>query len=102
MGYFHLKLISPRPTFPFDINEQEKEAMTAHVQYWRRLADNRLAVAVGPVFDAQGPWGMAIVETENEAEAEALTMADPVISASLGFRYEVSPMPSLILRDTDN
>jgi uncharacterized protein YciI len=99
MGYFHLKLIGPRPTFPFDINEREAEAMTHHAQYWRRLADEGLAVAVGPVFDANGPWGLAIVETENEAEAEALAAADPVIIAALGLRYEVSPMPSLILRE---
>ena len=98
MGYFHLKLIAPRPTFPFDINEGEREAMTAHVLYWQRLAEEKLAVAVGPVFDSRGPWGMAVVETENEAEAEALGEADPVIKAGLGFRYEIAPIPSLILR----
>ena len=98
MGYFHLKLIGPRPTFPFDIREAEGAAMTAHAEYWQRLAEEKLAVAVGPVFDPRGPWGMAIVETENEAEAEALAEADPVIKASLGFRYEVAPIPSLILR----
>lgn len=99
MGYFHLKLIGPRPTFPFDINEAEKTAMTAHAQYWQRLAEEKLAVAVGSVFDPKGPWGMAIVETENEAEAEALGQADPVIAAALGFRYEYAPIPSLILRE---
>jgi hypothetical protein len=56
MGYYHMKLIPPQPSFPFD---------------------------------------------RDEAEAEALSAADPVISASLGFRYQVS-IPSLILRDTDN
>ena len=99
MGYFHLKLVSPRPTFPFDITEAEGAAMAAHGEYWRKLADEGHAVAVGPVFDPEGPWGMAIVETENEAEAEALGAADPVITAALGFRYEVTPMPSLILRE---
>lgn len=99
MGYFHLKLVAPRPTFPFDMDEVEKEAMTAHAQYWQRLAEEKLAVAVGPVFDPKGPWGMAIVETENEAEAEALAEADPIIKASLGFRYDVAPIPSLILRE---
>jgi uncharacterized protein YciI len=98
MGYFHLKLVSPRPTFPFDASEQERAAMAEHVGYWRRLAEEKLAVAVGPVFDPKGPWGMAVVETENEAEAEALAAADPIITASLGFRYDVAPIPSLILR----
>jgi uncharacterized protein YciI len=99
MGYFHLKLIAPRPTFPFDMSEAEKTAMNAHAQYWRGLAEKKLAVAVGPVFDPKGPWGMAVVETENEAEAEALGEADPVVKALLGFRYEVAPIPSLILRE---
>lgn len=42
---------------------------------------------------------MAVVETENEAEAEALGAADPIIKAAFGFRWEVAPMPSLILRE---
>ena len=99
MGYFHLKLVSPRPTFPFDISEAEGKAMAEHADYWRRLAVDGLAVAVGPVFDPAGPWGMAVVETENEAEAEALGAADPIIKAAFGFRWEVAPMPSLILRE---
>ena len=99
MGYFLLKLASPRPTFPFDITEAEGAAMAEHAVYWRKLADEGHAVAVGPVFDSKGAWGLAIVETENEAEAEAFGAADPVIRASLGFRYEASPMPSLILRE---
>ncbi|MDB5522650.1 MAG: hypothetical protein JWM58_413 [Rhizobium sp.] len=102
MGYYHLKLLSPRATFPFDMNEREKQAMTEHSHYWQRLAEKHRAVVVGPVFDPKGAYGMAIVETENEAEAEALASADPVITASLGFRYEVSPMPSLIIRDIDD
>jgi uncharacterized protein YciI len=102
MGYFHLKLIPPRATFPFDMSEPEKVAMTAHSKYWQRLAEDKLAVAVGPVFDPKGAYGIAIVETENEAEAEALAAADPVALANLGFRYEVCNMPSLIIRDIDD
>ena len=51
MGYFHLKLIPPRPTFPFDITEAEGKAMAEHAVYWRKLAQDGHAVAVGPVFD---------------------------------------------------
>jgi uncharacterized protein YciI len=99
MGYFHLKLIAPRPTFPFDITEAEGRAMAEHVVYWRQLATDGHAVAVGPVFDPKGAYGLAIVETENEAEAEALGAADPVTRAGLGFTWEVAPMPSIILRE---
>jgi uncharacterized protein YciI len=102
MGYFHLKLVSPRATFPFDMSEAEKVAMEAHARYWQRHAEDRRAVVVGPVFDPKGAYGIAIVDTENEAEAEALAAADPIISASLGFRYDVCPMPSLMIRDIDD
>jgi uncharacterized protein YciI len=102
MGYFHLKLIPPRATFPFDLSEAEKVAMGEHSLYWQRLAEDMRAVVVGPVFDPKGAYGMAIVETENEAEAEALGAADPVIIARLGFRYETCPMPSLMIRDIDD
>lgn len=99
MGYFHLRLNAPRPTFPFDMSEGEKTAMAAHAAFWRKRAEENIALVVGPVFDPKGAWGMAIVETENEAEAEALGQGDPVILADLGFSYDVSPIPSIILRD---
>src|SRR5262249_43266588 len=98
----HLKLVPPRATFPFDMSEVEKTAMTEHAKYWRRLAEDQRAVVVGPVFDPKGAYGMAIVGTENEAGAGALSAADPVAMANIGFRYEVSNMPSLIIRDIDD
>lgn len=94
-----MRLVPPRPTFPFDITEAEGKAMADHAVYWRKLADDGHAIAVGPVFDPRGAYGLAIVETENEAEAEALAAADPVAQADLGFRWEVAPMPSIILRE---
>jgi uncharacterized protein YciI len=100
MAYFHLKLVAPRPSFPFDATAAEGAAMGAHQVYWQELADRKIAIAVGPVFDPKGPFGMAVVEAENEVEAEALGAADPVIVADLGFRYETAPIPSLILRQS--
>lgn len=98
MAYFLLKLAAPRPTFPFDATQAENEAMSAHFAYWHQQAAAKAAVAVGPVFDPQGPWGMAIVETDGEAGALALADADPVVQAGLGFSYTALPIPSLILR----
>ncbi|QRM53436.1 YciI family protein [Sinorhizobium sp. BG8] len=98
MAYFHLKLVPPRPRFPHDANELEKAAFDRHAAYWREKAAARTAIAVGPVFEGEGAWGMAVVEVATFAEAEALAGEDPVIRAGLGFRFDVSPMPSLILR----
>ena len=100
MAYFHLKLLPPRLSFPQDATEEELAAMQRHAAYWRRHADTGMAIAVGPVFDRNGAWGMAVIEVADADAAQAAADADPVIQAGLGFRFEVSPMPSLILRPT--
>jgi len=98
MAYFHLRLDGPRPTFPFDMSDVEREAMGRHGEYWQRLADAGTAIAVGPVMAADGPFGLALVEAGSIEAAQELTDADPVIMADLGFSYVVSPIPSIILR----
>jgi hypothetical protein len=40
---------------------------------------------------------VGILETENFMEAKALCAADPA-AVSLGFRVEIYPMPSVVLR----
>jgi hypothetical protein len=69
MAYFHLRLVPPRPTSPLDVTEPDMKA-----------------------------WGMALVEMENAEEAQLLADADPVILAGIGFRFDIAPMPTLILR----
>lgn len=98
MAYFHLRLTPPRPTFPGDMTDVEREAMGRHAAYWRQMADKRVAIAVGPVFDADGAYGMAVVETDDESSARALGENDPVVKAGLGFSYAVATIPSIILR----
>jgi hypothetical protein len=98
MAYFHLKLMPPRQGFPHDATAEEMAAMQRHAAYWRQNAGTGMAIAVGPVFEKQGAWGMAIIEVADVETANAAGDADPVILAGLGFRYEVSPIPSLILR----
>ncbi|MDR6755533.1 uncharacterized protein YciI [Mycoplana sp. BE70] len=72
--------------------------MSRHATYWREKAAAGTAIAVGPVFEPEGAWGMAVIEVENEAAAQTVADNDPVILAGLGFHFRVSPMPSLILR----
>jgi uncharacterized protein YciI len=98
MAYFLLRLTPPRPSFPFDASEAEKALFSEHAAYWLERAQEGVAVAVGPVFEAGGAWGLALVEAEDADRAEALGGADPVIAAGAGFAYTVSPVPSLILR----
>ena len=98
MAYFLLRLTPPRPTFPFDATEDEKALFAEHSGYWLERAASGAAIAVGPVFDPAGAWGLALVEAEDEAAAKRLGEDDPVIRAGAGFTYAAAPVPSLILR----
>ncbi|MEP9348924.1 YciI family protein [Xanthobacter sp. KR7-225] len=98
MDHFLLRLRPPRASFPQDASGAEMEAMGAHGAYWQGLAEDGPALAVGPVADPAGIWGMALVEVDDAGHAKALADADPIITAGLGFAYEVMPVPSLILR----
>jgi hypothetical protein len=98
MAYFLARLAPPRPGFPADMTAEEGVAMQAHAGYWTARAAQGAAVAVGPVFDPAGAWGMAVLDCADAAAARRLVDADPVIGAALGFRYDVFPIPSLILR----
>ena len=95
-NYF-CRLIPPRPTFPFDMSEKEREAMNKHAAYWRDLAAGGTALAFGPVSDPKGPWGMGIVSVKDDSELRKLQDDDPAIRAHIGMRYEAHPMLSLVL-----
>jgi|SRR6185295_6973525 len=98
MSYFLGKLIPPRTTFPADINEAEKLLMGEHVEYWSTYVEQGKIVALGPVADPKGTWGLGIFEVADEAEIRALTANDPIVKAGIGFRYDLFPMPRIVLR----
>ncbi|MBB3915766.1 YciI family protein [Rhizobium fabae] len=98
MAYFFLRLLPPRPTFPHDGTGEEMAAMKRHAEYWQRNAFAGSAITVGPVFEGEGAWGMAVVEVEDQAAAQALADSDPIITSGLGFRFDILPMPSIISR----
>lgn len=98
MTYFFCKLIPPRPTFNIDRTEEETALMREHVAYWSALAERGIAVAFGPVSDPAWPYGVGIVEVEDQAEIETLRDNDPTILSGRGFGYEIYGMPQLIVR----
>jgi len=95
--HFLLRLIPPRPTFAMDMTESERRAMGEHVAYWTGHADRGTVVAFGPVADPKGGFGVAIVSVEDDATLEKLTREDPAIRHAIGMRYEISPMPRVVL-----
>src|SRR6185369_15575495 len=96
-GLFHCRLIPPRPDFAFTLTDEERALMSRHADYLRgKLAEGSMIMA-GPVADPAGPWGLAILRVGTEAEARALTDADPTVLAGQGFRYEILPIMSVIM-----
>ena len=93
MATFFCKLIAPRATFAFDMTDEERSLMEGHRIYWTRAVDDGRVVAFGMVGDPAAPFGIGIVEVEDEPAAQRFTNGDPVILANRGFRWDVLPMP---------
>jgi uncharacterized protein YciI len=98
MKCYFLKLIPPRPTFPADISPREAELMGQHAAYWRQLLDQDRAIAAGPVLDPAGTYGVALIRLADDQDPEALVGQDPVILGQAGFRWEIRPMLSLMVK----
>ena len=81
MPQFLPRLVPPRASFPFDMNEAEQAMMGRHAAYWDNLTERGTCLIFGPVLDLADPWGLAIVEAETEAEARAIFDADPAVSS---------------------
>ena len=95
MPHFFCKLIAPRPSFPFDMNESEKAVMAQHAAYWAQMCKGGVVLVYGPVMDPNGPFGMGVFEVADEAEVKRRTDADPVMQANIGFKVEITPMHAL-------
>jgi uncharacterized protein YciI len=93
--YFVLKLIPPRPTFAEDMTEEERTIMTQHAAYWIDKADKRIAVVFGPVLDPKGVYGLAIIDVENEDQAQTFAAEDPAVKSGLQ-RLEIYPMRATV------
>ena len=93
MRTFFCKLVPPRLTFASDMTPDEAALMQAHAEYWKAWITKGHVVAFGFVGDAEGPFGMGVVEFDDDHSVREFTGGDPVIAARRGFRYEVHPMP---------
>lgn len=96
---FLVRLLPPRPSFLFDMNEAERRTMGEHAGYWQGLLEGGTAVAFGPVADPKGAWGLGLLELEDgEAAVRRIEAQDPAIVSGLGFRYEILNVPQLLSR----
>lgn len=72
--------------------------MQEHMEYWRNLANKRIAVVVGPVADPKGLYGLAVVEVQDEAAVQDIRKNDPAFKADAGFKIEIYSMVKPVLR----
>jgi hypothetical protein len=95
MPHFLSKLLAPRKTFGRDMTAEERDVMRAHADYWLPHVGAATVIAMGPVADPAGVWGVAIVNAPSLAWLEAAQAQDPAILSGRGFAYENFPMPAI-------
>ena len=85
------KLIPPRPTFPYDMTDEERRLIDEHGRYFQEHFDAGRLLLYGPVLATSGAFGLAILEVESEAEARSFGEGDPSVTAGLN-KFEIYPM----------
>jgi uncharacterized protein YciI len=88
---FLYRLLPPRPTFSEDMDPTEAKAMERHVAYWQDLLNRDVALAFGPVLHPTDPWGLGLLDLDDEQAARAIGDEDPAV-ASGTCAYELVPM----------
>jgi hypothetical protein len=62
------------------------------------LLDEGVLIAAGPVHDPKGVWGLALIEVSDPGRVDAIAGGDPAVRSGLGFRYDVFPLLSAMVR----
>src|SRR5215207_4077193 len=73
---FLYRLLPPRPTFAQDMSSAEADVMQRHVAYWQDLLNRDVALAFGPVLDPEDPWGLGLLDLEDEHAARLNAMGE--------------------------
>jgi uncharacterized protein YciI len=88
---FLYQLLPPRPTFAQDMSAEESEVMERHVAYWQDLLNRDVALAFGPVLDPEDPWGLGLLDLEDEQAARPIGDEDPAVESGT-CTYKLVPM----------
>jgi len=86
---FFLKLNPPRTSFMHDMTDEERSIMQKHVAYWAPFVQNGTVIVLGPVMDAAGGYGIAVVAVDSEEQLKEIIAKDPANGLN---RYEIHPM----------
>ncbi len=80
MPTFVLRLIAPRPDFPQTMTDAERSIMGRHAAHWGPYLERGDMVVFGPVLTEEDSFGLAVVDTEDEAALRAFAEQDPVVT----------------------
>lgn len=72
--------------------------MTQHAAYWAELFKTGKVLLIGPVMDPKGAWGMAVLETATQDEAQQMGDNDPSVKAGIN-KIEISPMQVFLRKE---
>jgi uncharacterized protein len=86
---FFLKLNPPRSSFTQDMTAEERSIMQQHVAYWDPYVNDGTVIALGPVFDPKGGFGIAVIRVDSEAQLKDILTKDPANGLN---SFEVYPM----------
>jgi len=95
MPYFLAKLIPPRASFTQDMSAEEASVMRSHADYWLPHVNAGLVIAMGPVADPAGGYGVMIANAPSLSWLERAQADDPAIRAGAGFHFENFGMPAI-------
>jgi uncharacterized protein YciI len=90
--YYFLKLNPPRASFMMDMTDEEKATMQKHVAYWSTYVQDGTVLALGPVADPKGGYGIAIIRVDSDEQLQQLIANDPANGLN---KYEYHIMPRL-------
>jgi uncharacterized protein len=99
MATFVFRLKAPRPSFATDMTDEEREIMGRHGAYWRPYIESGRMVVFGPVLEADGSWGLGVVEVDDrdEEELRAFAAGDPAVTTGTA-EMEIGRMPAGFIR----
>lgn len=70
--------------------------MDEHFAYWGELLARGQVIALGPVADPDGTYGIGIVLAPDMSAAEVIRDGDPAMRSPFGFRTEIALMLRLV------
>jgi uncharacterized protein len=77
---FVLRLKAPRAGFAQTLTDEERAIMGQHAAHWAPWLQRGAMVVFGPVLTDDDSYGLAVVESEDEAELRAFAAEDPVVT----------------------